>query len=265
MTGTRTPVLVYHTVTDQPSSKLADFTVSPAAFAEHMRLVAQSGRRVISAGEFAQDRSVTDAVVVTFDDGYEDFATHALPVLQRYDIPATLFVTTGWMEDAGAALRGCGPADRMLRLSTLPELVAEGVEIGAHSVTHPHLDTLGRNAARFELESSKATLAQVLARPVETFAYPHGFQSPRLRQQMQGAGYVAAYGVGDAFAVRGSAQMNIPRLMLRHDHSAADVQRWLEGAGAPDLGPHDRVLTRGYRLARRGKALLTGRPVSDWT
>lgn len=265
MPGHASAILLYHNITDEPSSAMAPFTVTPKTFAEHMRLVAESGLPVLNAGQYAKERAARECVVVTFDDGFVDFHSSALPILQRFGISASLFVTTGWMEDAPPSQRKCGPADRMLHLRDLPSLAAEGVEIGSHSVTHPQMDTMGPHGADLELSCSKTILQQALGAQVESFAYPHGFQSPRLRRQAHEAGYTCAYGVGNALASSTSSQMNIPRLMAGPATSAEVVAAWLRRTDTPVLGDRDRLRTQVFRLVRRSKARAKGDVLSDWT
>ena len=80
-------------------------------------------------------------VVLTFDDGFADFHRAALPLLRRYGFTATVFVTTGWIADAGRHAAGRSPG-RMLCWSQIREAAAAGVEIGAHSHRHPQLDQI---------------------------------------------------------------------------------------------------------------------------
>ncbi|MGH7870054.1 MAG: polysaccharide deacetylase family protein [Candidatus Dormibacteraceae bacterium] len=82
-------------------------------------------------------------VVITFDDGFADFYREALPLLQNYRYTATLYVATGFVGGTSRWLGSCGEGDRpMLTWSTLREIAALGIEIGANTHTHPELDRL---------------------------------------------------------------------------------------------------------------------------
>ena len=90
--------------------------------------------------------------MLTFDDGYADFHRRAMPLLDAHGFTATLFVTTGWEQDAD--MRRSAPG-RMLNHAQLAEAAAAGIEIGAHTRSHPQLDPLPEQLVRDELCASK--------------------------------------------------------------------------------------------------------------
>src|SRR4051794_39918901 len=193
------PILLYHSVSDDPPPFARSYAVAPSTFARHLDAVVARGLVGMTVGGYADaldqdDRArLARAVVITFDDGLADFAAEALPALQARGLPSTLFVTTGCLA-GGTAPAHPAIARHALRWSQLPELRDAGVEIGGHSHTHPHLDTLGSRAARDEIGRCTATLEDALGAPVASFAYPHGYSSPRVRALVRDAGYRAACG-----------------------------------------------------------------------
>ena len=143
------PILMYHEISARPdtASKLA---VSPQALAGQLEYLASHGFSTLTASAVAAALAARAAlperaVVLTFDDGFADFHERALPLLRRYGCTATLFVTTGWISDAGSRAAGRRPG-RMLTWSQIIEAASEGIEIGAHSHCHPQLDQLGRSS-----------------------------------------------------------------------------------------------------------------------
>ena len=149
------PVLLYHAIGGDRSPWIAPFTVTPATFGRHLELIVASGRTALTvdelrtglAGEVALP---THPVVITFDDGFAELADVAAPLLAEWQLPATVFLTTGF-------LGGRSPGgDRMLSWAAARELADAGQEIGAHSVSHPQLDTLPLPAARAEIEIGRA-------------------------------------------------------------------------------------------------------------
>jgi peptidoglycan/xylan/chitin deacetylase (PgdA/CDA1 family) len=268
-TGTRTgtaevvPVLLYHAVTATPGDQIAPFTVPPDEFARQLDAVLATGRRVVRFGELLD--GVADrrpSVAITFDDGYADFATSALPALLSRSLPSSLFLTTGWL--AGGARREPGPTDPMLAWSQLPELLESGVELGAHSHSHPQLDTLNGRSLRNELTRPKDLLEAALDRPVDLFAYPHGYSGPRVRRATADAGYRGAAAVRNALYRSGTDPFAAARLTVTSSTTADDVARWLDGVGVQVAGAGESLATKGWRAYRRGRALLRGRPGSDY-
>lgn len=268
--GRRTvPVLLYHAVTADPGEHIAPFTVSPPEFARQLDRIVESGYRCITfsqlVDELARPRTsgcdVLDrTAVITFDDGYADFAEHALPALAARELSSTMYVTTGWLEGRGP--REPGPSDRMLDWAQLTELAEQGVEIGAHSHTHPQLDTVGSGALRDELVRPKELLEDVLGRPVRSLAYPHGYNGPRVRRAARRAGYDSAAAVRDRLCPDGEDVFRLSRLMVQATTTTDELGSWLRprAAGAPQL--RESVRTTAGRAYRRGRALLRGRPGS---
>ena len=259
------PVLLYHSISDVASSEAARFAISPKVFDEHMRHLAEEGYSSMTVTEFLPALLAPDApdgsgdvlperpVLVTFDDGFRDFLTSALPVLQRHGIASTLYATTGFMGDGEAP--GTNPSgDEMLSWHELAEVARQGVEVGAHTHSHPMLDTLPHAAARDEITRCKALIEQHTETAVASFAYPHGYSSAWVRRVVAEAGYTSACAVKNAMSHPGDDRFAIARLMLEASHTRGDFLRMLSGDGVPVASSRDRWKTRGWRIVRRGLA-----------
>lgn len=259
------PVLLYHAVTDRPGDDAAPYAVSPAEFERQLDLVLEAGYRCLTVGELLRRRDLGGAgpeervAVISFDDGYADFATTALPALRARELDSTLYVTTGWL--AGRGPREPGPTDAMLAWSQLPELEAQGVELGAHSHSHPQLDTLGRAALRDELRRPKELLEDALGHAVPGVAYPHGYSGPRVRRAAREAGYDAGVGVRNALHRPGDDRFAVARLMLMRNTTPAQFAAWL--AGVDGARPRrDAVASTLWRTYRRTRAVVRRAPGS---
>ena len=113
-------------------------------------------------------------VCVTLDDGYRDNLTVALPLFRRLQVPFCVYVTTGFLDNK---MEMWWYPSQQLALGTdeLLVLAADPLcTIGAHTVSHPHLDTLPADAQRLEIETSRRHLEVLLGSPVRHFSYPHG-------------------------------------------------------------------------------------------
>jgi peptidoglycan/xylan/chitin deacetylase (PgdA/CDA1 family) len=269
--STAVPVFLYHSVQDDPPAWLAPFTVTPRTFVEHLDMIADSGlsviplRRLVAAlhgGPALPPR----AAVLTFDDGYADFATTVAPLLRARGLPVTLYVTTGVLTGRGLSSGG-GPFPSVATLSwsQVRELDRAGVEIGGHTRTHPQLDTLSGTSVREEAGGCKRELEDALGHPVVSFAYPHGYSSRRVRRLVREAGWTSAAAVrASAFSSPHDDPLWFARLMVRADTGRERFGLWTRCEGAR-VAPFAEGLfaeglrTRGWRSYRRARAAM-GRP-----
>jgi peptidoglycan/xylan/chitin deacetylase (PgdA/CDA1 family) len=152
----------------------------------------------------------------------------------------------------------------MLSWSQLPELLGQDVELGAHSHSHPQMDTLTGAALREELRRPKELLEDALGRPVDYFAYPHGYNGPRVRRAVEGTGYRAAAAVRNALHPAGEDPFAVSRLTVTSTTSASDISRWLDGVGVPVAERGESIATRCWRAYRRARALVRRTPGSDY-
>ena len=260
------PILLYHSVSFQPSEIIRPFTITADVFEKQLDTVVEECRTSLTVSEFAETvrglRPLPERpVVITFDDGFADFGETALPALLERSLASTLYLTTGFLEGRPQhSARGFG--DRMLSWAHVADLHAEGVEIGGHSHTHPHLDTLNRSQAKDEITRCKGLLEDELGEAVRTFAYPHGYSSPMVRQLVRETGYDSACGVKNALSSTGDDLISLARLTVHSSTSLAEFRTWLLGVGAPVAPSGERLRTRLSRLHRRARALVTGRPGS---
>lgn len=218
------------------------------------------------------------AAAITFDDGYADNRTIALPILQKHGLPATFFIATGFLNggrmwndtviesvraatalslnlqslglgnhpnttagDKRAAIEtiigqikylplaqrvdtaeeiatvlGCTPpSDLMMTSAQVCEMRAQGMQIGAHTVSHPILTRLDRTAAEFEIATGKQQLETLLGEPVRLFAYPNGKPGqdylPEHAKLASDLGFLAAVSTGWGAADSNSDLFQLPR------------------------------------------------------
>jgi peptidoglycan/xylan/chitin deacetylase (PgdA/CDA1 family) len=259
---TEVPVLLYHSISDDPPAWIAPFTVRPKVFAEQLDRLIDSGRTVVPlrrlvAAQRGGHPLPERAAVLTFDDGFADFYWAAAPALTDRELPATLFVTTGAVHPPGVAAEGSLlPPAPMLTWRQIATLEALGVEIGGHSRTHPQLDTVGNRRLCEEILDCKRELEEALGHPVTSYAYPHGYSSATVRRKVQKAGWSSACAVANAFSSPADDPLRIARLTVMADTPPERFQQWLDGTGAP-VAPYPELWrTRGWRAYRRLRARL---------
>jgi peptidoglycan/xylan/chitin deacetylase (PgdA/CDA1 family) len=124
-------------------------------------------------------------VAITFDDGYRDNLTVALPLLEKFNLPMTLFVAAGFVGREG-----------YLSESELREISRHPlVTIGAHGLWHRHFNRLSRDDARFELVESRRLLTAMTHKPIDLLAWPYGECNDQLEQLSAECGYRASWSV----------------------------------------------------------------------
>lgn len=157
------------------------------------------------------------AVVLTFDDGYQDFYDYAWPVLQEYRLPATVFMVSeriGRIADWVSGEKAQSAA--LMGTRTLRELAAHGITIGSHTATHPHLSALCPEAQQQELCTSKQRLEDLLGLPVQHLCYPYGDYNQATPGIAEAAGYLTGFSTRRAGANFAPNAFQIPRQSISY-------------------------------------------------
>ncbi|WP_103504492.1 polysaccharide deacetylase family protein [Streptomyces sp. SM12] len=178
-TGSRGSVLpwtlMYHSV-DHPTADPYNITVSRRRLEEQLRWLRARGLRGVSMAELLRaqaDGDATGLVGLTFDDGYTDFLTGAVPLLHRYDCSATVFVLPGMLGGFND-WDPLGPRKPLLTAHGVRAASAAGMEIGSHGMYHRGLRGLRERDLRAELADSRERLAEINGVPPAGFCYPYG-------------------------------------------------------------------------------------------
>jgi peptidoglycan/xylan/chitin deacetylase (PgdA/CDA1 family) len=213
--------LMYHSIGDSDTP----LTVTPASFESQMRWI-RANLNPISAeqlrGYLAGGDVPPKSVLVTLDDGYKDNYTTAWPVLQRYDIPAVLFVATGFVDAKIPLYAEMLPA---LSWSEIRELHSSGmIEIGAHTRTHIRLSEVAAEVARRTIADSKADLEEALGVSVQSFCYPQGRFNPQVVEMVSEAGFRLAFG-GVGHINRRTTSHCVPRVRVDRTTTLLDFTR----------------------------------------
>ena len=264
--STVVPILMYHSISRSATAKFRPFAVSPTAFAEQMVYLQAQGYTPITVTQYRDARITTKAkrperpVVITFDDGFADFYTDALPALQQYGFTATLYVTTAFVGATSRWLQKEGEATRpMLTWQQLTEVVQAGIECGGHTHTHPQLDTVSIAAAQHEIAHCKEVLEQHLSHEITSFAYPFGYYTAQVRQAVADAGYSSACTVKHAMSSDATDILALTRFMVAADTDMQTFARLLMGTGiSRAAGMYLNTRTLVWQTIRRGSTYMTG-------
>ncbi|MEW2218493.1 polysaccharide deacetylase family protein [Streptomyces sp. NPDC006990] len=196
-TRNRAPwLLMYHSVSDCPDDPYG-ITVSPARLERQLRWLRDRGLTGVSAGRLLRARAAgRDAGLVglTFDDGYADFLTAAVPLLRRYGCTATAFVLPGRL-GGDNAWDELGPRKALLDAEGIREAAAAGMEIGSHGLVHTDLTGADDATLARETAHSRALLGELTGAAPAGFCYPYGTLDHRAVQAVRAAGYSYACGI----------------------------------------------------------------------
>ena len=198
MGGVRPVVLAFHAIhAPEPGIAAPDVIAPPAALEGDVLALQAAGYRFVTAGELAAStggrRPPDRTALVTFDDGWRDGLTVAAPLLDRLGVRATFFVCPGLFGNHDPRM---GEAGHMLSAAEAHALHEAGMELGAHSLTHPDLRVLGAAELRAELVGSREAVEAITGQPCLAFAYPFGLHDARVRRATAVAGYALAFQYG---------------------------------------------------------------------
>ena len=258
------PVLMYHSLSDRAQPRFRKFALAPALFAEQMAYLAQQRYTTLTVSQYVTARTTGTAlpestIVLTFDDGFADFYTEALPVLKEHRFTATLYAVTAFINDTSRFLwREQETARPMLTWDQLNEIAAAGIECGAHSCRHEQLDVLPRDVARDEIVRSKLMLEEKLSRPVASFAYPYGYYHSAVERLVQAAGYSSACAVRYRMSSPADSAFSLSRLIVTAE---TDLKRFVElvNGRSQQLHPwYERTRALAWRCTRSGLRAVSG-------
>ena len=242
------PILVYHQIDEAPpkGAPFRSLYVSPAAFARQMAFLKLLGYTGLSMSDLhayllgdKTGKVVEKVFGITFDDGYLNNLTHALPVLQKNGFTSTCYVVDGLLGQTNVWDAGLGIAQTpLMTAEQLLQWQAGGQEVGAH--TQQHVDLLAQSetselAAWAQIAKSKPALEAALQQPVNHFCYPFGKFDTRHETMAKQAGYTTATTTVRGRVHAGADMMTLPRVPVLRSTTLPVL--WLKVA----TGYEDRV------------------------
>jgi peptidoglycan/xylan/chitin deacetylase (PgdA/CDA1 family) len=182
---------MYHKVAAlNPRSNVLGHYVSPAAFDRQMGALQAMGFSSVPLGHFRDALKVKRPVVITFDDGYQNFYDHALPSLKKRGLAATVFLVSGQIGGTNEWDAKLGDVEeRLMTAEMIASARKEGIEFGSHTSNHANLTKVDADTAWREICDSRCDLEERLGEPVSTFAYPYGAENSEVREMVSKAGY----------------------------------------------------------------------------
>ncbi|MFK2899885.1 polysaccharide deacetylase family protein [Dyella jejuensis] len=215
---------MYHNIARAPRNlrRWRSLYVSPGAFARQMWLLARWGYTGLSMNDampYLRGERHGRIAVITLDDGYVDNLESALPILQRHGFTATCYVVSGGIGRCNSwDAEKLGIEKPLMNAAQLRAWHDGGMEVGAHTRSHPRLTQCSDAQLRDEIAGSKTELEDQLGAPVTQFCYPYGDMDDRVAAFTQASGYAAATTTQRGRATAGMDLWRLPRVQVARHH-----------------------------------------------
>ncbi len=212
------PILVYHQIAAAPpkGSPFRSLYVAPDAFARQMAWLKRLGYTGLSMSAllpYLRGEQAGKVVGITFDDGYLNNLTQALPALLRHGFSSTCYAVSGLLGKTNVWDEALGIAQTpLMKEEELRQWTAAGQEVGSHTHGHIDLTQADDRAADAEIALGKTALEAVIGRPVSQFCYPYGRYEPRHAEMARTRGFVAATTTQRSRCHAGTDLLRLPRV-----------------------------------------------------
>ncbi|WP_245499118.1 trifunctional glycosyltransferase/class I SAM-dependent methyltransferase/polysaccharide deacetylase [Mesorhizobium sp. M1A.F.Ca.ET.072.01.1.1] len=221
------PVLMYHGIADDGPAALARFRLTPAAFDRQMAWLRANGFHAITSEQLGwsianREPFVGRPVLITFDDGFQNFADHAWPILRANDLTAEVFLVTDLVGESARWDIDSGPPTQLMDAGTVRRLAGEGAFFGSHLATHRAIDGLSSSDLAAELLRSRMFVERWTGRPTTAFAAPFSVTDRRLGRLARECGYRIGFGGKHGPADLDCDPIDLPRIEVRGDRSLED-------------------------------------------
>ena len=213
------PILVYHQIAEAPPKGESPFRglyVSPTAFARQMawlRRLGYTGLSMSSLMPYLRGERSGKVVGITFDDGYRNNLTHALPVLVKQGFSSTCYAVSGLLGKTNLWDQGIGiPQTPLMDAGEIRQWVTGGQEIGSHTHSHANLLETDESGCVEEMVRGKTGLESVTGGPVAHFCYPYGHFEDRHVEMARTLGFATATTTQRSRCHEGMDLLRLPRV-----------------------------------------------------
>lgn len=210
------PVICYHSINKDPSGK-SSIIISKEKFRQQLQTIKDNGYTTLTMaqlnGYLFEDKPIPEkSVVITFDDGYRDNYTDAFPILKEFNMNATIFVISSYL-------------DRELYLTTeeIEEMSDYGIDIESHTVSHVKLSTLSYENQLKELKNSKEIIEKITNKPVISIAYPEGKYNNTTKKAVIEAGYSMGFTIERGYADRNDNPAQLNRICIDYTYKPNNI------------------------------------------
>ncbi len=220
---------MYHSI-DESGSPIS---VEPRVFRQQMEFLARGRPRVVPLADIATANAPDESIALTFDDAFANFEEHAAPIMADLELPATVFVVTDQVGKNNAwgnatstlASGGTIPTLPLMTWEAIKRVTRRGIEIGAHTRSHPRLTSLSDQTLADEVDQPAERLARELGTRPSAFAYPYGDLDHRVVATVRGT-YPRACTTELRALDRGEDPVRLPRLDAYYFRAPGQLEQW---------------------------------------
>jgi len=215
------PVICYHSINKDPSGK-SPIIISPEKFRQHLQTIKDNGYTTLTMAQFNDyilgDKPVPEkSVLLTFDDGYMDNYTNAFPILKEFNMNATIFIISSYLD-----------GDVYMSPSNIKEMSDYGIDIESHTVSHLRLSELSYEQQFNELKNSKQALENITGKPVISIAYPEGKYNEDTSKAVLETGYAMGFTIDRGYVGIGDNATLLSRLCVDYTYRPYNIEKILK-------------------------------------
>jgi len=215
------PILMYHSIESMPKSTvMRSLHVPPRKFKFQMWILKILGYRGLSIKQlkpYLDGDKIGKVVGITFDDGYQNVLLNAAPVLKKYNFSATCYIVSESIGSSNIWDLKHGITQRPLMTEIeINEWLKMGMDIGAHTKTHPDLTAISKIKAKMEISDCKSALEKMYKVEINDFCYPFGRFNDVVSTMVQDSGYLTATSMQRGRVNSKSNSYSLPRIPINH-------------------------------------------------
>lgn len=191
-------ILAYHRVLpDDFANERGTLSVTTDNFENQIRYLLSNGYECVPVNEFMRNTNNSKKTFsITFDDGYRDNYFYAFPILKKYNLSATIFIISNYIDTTNSLWFGSTrqnyntkEIDLSLSKNQIAEMLNHKIEFGSHTLSHPKLTKIDKLVARKEIVESKIKLEDLIGVKINQFCYPYGDCNNEIISEVENANY----------------------------------------------------------------------------
>lgn len=215
------PVICYHSIGKDPTGK-SPIIIPVEKFRQYLQTIKDDGYTTLTMAELNDylfnDKPIPEkSVVLTFDDGYLDNYTNVFPILKEFNMKATIFVISTYLDGVS-----------YMTPNQIKEMSDYGIDIESHTVTHKRLSELSYEEQLKELKDSKETIEKITGKPIIAIAYPEGKFNEDTKKATIEAGYSMGFTIDRGPIGRGDNLAQLNRNCVDYTYKPRDIEKILK-------------------------------------